>query len=149
MTITPEHNINTVGKFKNIALGFVVILVWIIGIQAFLSLFINIPSFIPNKSTVTVIGLFFGCVWAPLWEELAFRVVPITLAKVISAEAVLPVVFLSSLLFGWGHNHGPVSLLFQGVTGFIISVVYIKNNYCYFSVVGLHAFWNLFCFLFF
>lgn len=149
MALIPESNISLVGKLKNISLAFVVCLIWTIAMQAFLSLFTSMPPFLSHRSTFSVAGLFFGCVWAPIWEELAFRVVPVTIARTLNQEAVLPVVFLSSIIFGWAHNFGPVSLLFQGFMGFAFSVMYIKNNYCYASAVTLHSMWNLFCFLFF
>jgi membrane protease YdiL (CAAX protease family) len=149
MKLTPEINTDLAGKCKNIATGFVVMLICTIGMQAFLSLFMNIPTLIPHRQHLTVVGFFFTCIVAPLWEELAFRVIPITIAKVMNTDTVVPVVLLSSLIFGWGHGSGPMSLLFQGVLGFIFSVVYIKNNYSYLSAVVLHAFWNFFCFLFF
>lgn len=85
----------------------------------------------------------FGVVLAPLWEELAFRYVPVTVAQKINKELVLPVIVLSSILFGWGHGMGPISLLIQGVGGFILSCLYIKNNNSYWSCVLVHALWNV------
>ena len=86
---------------------------------------------------------FMGCIWAPIWEEAAFRLAPITIAKYFGKEFIPPVVIISSVLFGWGHGNGPTSLLIQGVSGLILSGLYIKNNYSYLSSVTAHFIWNL------
>lgn len=85
----------------------------------------------------------FSIIVAPLWEELAFRVAPFKIAKIFGDAALLPVLILSTCLFGWGHGYGPVSLLNQGTTGLIFAMVYLKNGYSYWSSVSLHALWNL------
>ncbi|HEY0751364.1 MAG TPA: CPBP family intramembrane glutamic endopeptidase [Chitinophagaceae bacterium] len=87
-------------------------------------------------------AFFFGVITAPLWEELAFRVIPIGIAKRFGEQYIMPVILLSSIIFGWGHGSGPISLMIQGVGGFILSLVYIKTNYNYWCVVALHAMWN-------
>lgn len=85
---------------------------------------------------------FFRCVWAPIWEEAAYRYAPITLAKNIDEIHIWPIVVIASALFGWQHS-GPSGVLFQGVMGLIFSWVYIRNGYCYWSAVILHATWNI------
>jgi len=96
----------------------------------------------------TKIGLFFfAIIFAPLWEELAWRWFPITLArqlkKHLGIELLWPIVVLSSIHFGWGHGFGPISLLMQGIGGMALSYVYIKNGFSYWSSVTMHALWNL------
>jgi membrane protease YdiL (CAAX protease family) len=81
-----------------------------------------------------------------LWEEMAFRVVPIKVATIINPKLLWPVIFLSSIIFGWGHG-GLHGLMFQGVMGIGFSYVYVKSKYSYLSVVVLHAMWNTFCYL--
>lgn len=143
------EQIGKVDKIKNIATAFVFILIWVVTLQALLSLIVRIPSVIPNTSSVTLRALFFACIVAPLWEEATYRVAPIMIARTLSQQIVFPVVIISSALFGFGHGHGVHSLLFQGMMGFVFCVIYIKNNYCYLSAVTLHAMWNFFCLLFF
>lgn len=96
----------------------------------------------------TKIGaFFFTVILAPLWEELAWRHAPILIArqfkKHLNLDVLWPIVIISSIHFGWGHGHGPISLLMQGVGGFALSYVYIKNGYSYWSSVAAHALWNL------
>ncbi len=125
-------------KIINILIGFTVILVWCTLISHFIGYL--------SSSTIKS-ALFFTCVLAPLWEELAFRVIPITIANTLDTRLLVPVILLSSILFGWGHGQGSISLLLQGVMGVVFSILYIKNNYSYWSVVALHSMWNLFCFI--
>lgn len=77
---------------------------------------------------------------SPVIEELVFRVGPIGLVKD-SPKLILPTIILSSALFGYLHQ-GAISWPVQGVFGFLLSVVYIKNNRSYWSIVLLHAMWN-------
>lgn len=96
----------------------------------------------------TKLGLFFFTViFAPLWEELTWRWFPITVArqfkKHLNVDLLWPIVVVSSINFGWGHGNGPISLLLQGVGGFALSYVYIKNGFSYWSSVAAHALWNL------
>lgn len=94
-------------------------------------------------------AFFFGCVFAPLWEELAFRVIPIQIARGFGDKFLIPVIFLSSLIFGWGHGNGPVSLLIQGVGGLILACTYVKTKYNYWVVVAMHSAWNIWQLFFF
>lgn len=138
----PEKTLK--GKIRNILLIFIIEMFWLAGIQIFLkTLFPNGVDRYPKELAPGVAAtFFFGCIWAPLWEELAFRFAPITLAKHFGKEVIMPVIVLSSVLFGWGHGYGPISLLIQGVGGFLFSILYIKNNFSYWSTVTAHFLWN-------
>jgi hypothetical protein len=85
---------------------------------------------------------FYTIIFAPIWEELAFRYAPITFAKNLGEKYLLPTIVAVSCLFGWGHYNNPESVLLQGVLGFILSCVYIKNGYSYLSSFVLHVLWN-------
>lgn len=101
---------------------------------------------------------FVACILAPLWEEVAFRVVPILWAEIHSLkqkDIVLPgnsvaggksgflfwTCCLSSIIFGLGHG-SIINLLFQGVSGLTFSWLYHKNNDSYWSVFAAHSLWN-------
>lgn len=88
-----------------------------------------------------LVEIFFGDIWAPLWEELAFRWAPITLVKLWKEQALWPIIIISTGIFSWGHGHGPYSVLLQGGTGIILSIVYLRNGY--WSAVLVHALSNL------
>jgi hypothetical protein len=139
---TPSTKIED--KVKNVAAGFLIHLVWVfIIITPFFGWLFSVGQFETPLKAI----FFFSCILAPLWEELAFRVIPITIAKEYGKQYILPVVILSSLIFGWGHGMGPISLLIQGVMGFVMAIVYIKNNYSYWSSVALHSMWNTYIYL--
>lgn len=91
--------------------------------------------------------LFLACVLAPLWEEAVFRYVAITLGQALDyllqkAWLLLPAVCLSSIIFGRAHGSS-LNILFQGVGGFGLCWLYLKNKNSYWSVVSAHALWNL------
>lgn len=146
--LIPTENINWSDKLKNISLGFIVMLVWFVAIRTLLYFFFD-TNIIPIQSREYTPALFFfSCVVAPLWEEAAFRLGPIQIAKTFKPEAMLPAIIISSIVFGWGHGESIRGILVQGVFGFIFSIVYIKNNYSYISSVILHSMWNTFVFSF-
>ena len=126
---------NTADKVQITLAAFLLNMLWLIGIVTFLT-YVNLHE---NWQIPTI---FYACIMAPLWEELAFRVIPISIAKKFGEQFIIPVVLLSTLLFGWGHGNGTNSLLIQGVGGLILSIVYIKTNYNYWCAVALHAAWN-------
>jgi membrane protease YdiL (CAAX protease family) len=127
-------------KFATISTGYTIAILWCYFITLVLN-FLYTPFgqyYNPEPIQHTI---FFTCIFAPLWEELAFRVVPIQLGLKIDPQIVPLVIVLSSLLFGWGHG-GVVNLLIQGVMGLVLSWVYVRNNYSYWSAVILHSLWN-------
>lgn len=144
--LNPEKTV--FGKIRNIGFVFTFNLIWLCAVILLLQKLYpqDIMSFGhgPLDYGDTQLGLFFfACISAPLWEELAFRYAPITIAKNFGEQYLLPVIVISSVLFGWGHGQGPISLMIQGVAGFLFSLLYIKNNYSYVSTVISHFLWNL------
>jgi membrane protease YdiL (CAAX protease family) len=144
--LNPEKTV--FGKIRNIGFVFTINIIWICLILTFLhkidpdSIITVFPQRMDIEDTPTSL-FFFACIVAPIWEEAAFRYAPITIAKNFGEQYLLPVIVISSVLFGWGHGFGPVSLLIQGVAGFLFSLLYIKNNYSYISTVISHFLWNL------
>ncbi len=101
---------------------------------------------------------FLACVLAPLWEEVAFRVFPIFLARKLTPNEPIEwcassgadrgrLSFLfwaccfSSIIFGLMHG-SVINILFQGMGGFLFSWLYLKNNCSYWSAVAAHGLWN-------
>lgn len=137
----------TFNKWRNIALGFFLCVFWVMFIQHIL-LTLYPFSERPPQDVELVPGkylFFITCIVAPIWEELAYRYGPISIAKHFGKELVMPVIVISSATFGWGHGQGAESILRQGVMGFIFSWVYIKNGYSVWSSIILHMSWNVFC----
>ncbi len=99
-----------------------------------------------RDATITLENLIEYVIFTGFWEEMAFRVAPIKIAKIINPELLWPVIFISSIIFGWGHG-GLHGLMFQGVMGLGFSYVYIKTKYSYISVAILHMMWNAFYYL--
>lgn len=87
------------------------------------------------------IDFFLAVIMAPLWEEIVFRKFPLDFVKG-KDHLMISMMLFSSVIFGLGH-YGVPSLLIQGVGGFIIACIYVKNGYSYWSAVALHALWNL------
>lgn len=72
---------------------------------------------------------FFSCIFAPIWEEAAFRYAPIKIAQNAGNQYVMPVIVLSSCTFGWGHGDCIEGVFLQGGLGFIFSFVYLQGGY--------------------
>lgn len=129
-----------ISKLKNIGIAFVFLFIWIL-----------LVIFGMNKlSEHYKLSVFiYGVIIAPIWEELAFRKGPIDFARKLNPDLVIPIVIMSSFLFGWAHGNEIGSILKQGVMGFVFSWVYIKNKYSYWSSVFIHALWNFFVYAWF
>lgn len=127
-------------KVINMAILFAFKFVWVTFIVAFLKGVIFIDA-------ISRPDLFFIVLIGPMVEELQYRWAPITFAKYLGKEYILPIIVLSSIIFGYDHGNGLVSLLIQGVGGFAYCILYIRNNYSYWSCVAVHSTWNLFTFL--
>lgn len=135
-----------VGKFKNILLGMFLCIAWIALVISVQTFFDPVPK-AQYELTLPIIlqYIFWSCMMAPLTEELIFRHAPLKIASLVSKEAVLPVILASSVIFGICHHHGYLSVIKQGVLGFVFACVYIKNGYSYWSSITLHSMWNLYC----
>ena len=86
------------------------------------------------------------CLLAPIWEELFFRFVPIKLCKKFKLDKsiVWTIVIGTSIYFGNGHP-SMVGVFAQGMLGFLLSWLYIKNNSLILNIL-CHFLWNFFCF---
>ncbi len=88
----------------------------------------------------------FMCLLAPLWEELAFRHAPFLIVEQLKSklkvDITIPCIILTSVLFGWGHGNGVISLLIQGIGGFFLSMVYLRSRLKYWGSVTMHFVWN-------
>jgi membrane protease YdiL (CAAX protease family) len=138
---TPETTL--FGKIRNILAGFTLNVLYTAIIASLLKvLFATEPiaQYGYRFAHEGLILFFFSVILAPLWEELAFRVLPLHFTRN-NPKLLVPLVLLSSLIFGILHG-GPLSILIQGVSGFIMACVYIKNGYSYISSVIYHMLWN-------
>jgi membrane protease YdiL (CAAX protease family) len=149
---TPETKL--FNKIANIALGFIFLMIWTwlvlkfykwlfttegytLGIDLFDQFFVK-----PKFKHQFAIDFFFGCLIAPLIEEVLFRHLPLQIIKATGKDRLLiPTILFTSIVFGLMHQ-GSISILIQGVAGFIMSVLYLRNNYSYWSSVCLHFLWN-------
>ena len=111
---------------------------------------------VQSNYTVEVMTKFFNfnipakfltaCFLAPLWEESVFRYAPIRFAQFCDTLVgkpwmLLPIVFMSSIIFGILHG-SVINIIFQGVGGLMLCWIYLKNGNSYWSVVIAHAVWN-------
>ena len=107
------------------------------------------PKAYPTPASVLKI-LLFGCVFAPLVEELLYRVGPIQAAKRLNPKLIVPTIIVVSIIFGQDHTHITGSpqfhVMVQGLCGVLYSILYIKSNYSYLTVVGAHSLWNIYAY---
>jgi len=81
---------------------------------------------------------FQALIWAPFFEELLYRVLPLSLAaawdKGDGRLIRFTMIAFCGVLFGLGHG-SVVSILFQGVLGYMLARLFVKN---YTSMVGAY-----------
>lgn len=99
------------------------------------------PEYADEVVETPLHNIFYTLIFAPLWEELAYRYGPIEVAKKLGKETLLPIIAMSSCIFGWGHYNNPESVFLQGSIGFILSVVYIRNGLLW--SMALHSLYNI------
>lgn len=122
------------GKVSLIGNAFLFLLIYTMLFQRFFS------KYFVAGTIFTSVTFIRACVIAPLWEEIAFRYVPMKLA---GEKYMLPVMVGSSIYFGLQHG-GIENIFIQGVAGMVLCCVYIKSNYSIWVNMTLHALWNAF-----
>ena len=88
----------------------------------------------------------YACVFAPIFEEIIFRWIPITFLMLMMGKKFENVKWhiaaLLAIVFGAAH-YGYFSIYIQGVFGFFVTYVYYNNRkYMYLSGVIMHMAWN-------
>jgi membrane protease YdiL (CAAX protease family) len=92
--------------------------------------------------------LLYACVFAPIFEEVIFRWLPITLfALAINNRTNYKKLYwyvaaIISIVFAVAH-YGYFSIFIQGILGMGLCYLYYKNRYGYISAVICHALWNI------
>jgi membrane protease YdiL (CAAX protease family) len=104
------------------------------------------------------LSFFMAIVFAPLVEEVLFRMLPLSFGQVLTK--LLPkrlaveygdnlmralVIGVCGIGFGFAHGH-PINVFIQGFVGFMLGVLYLRNASSqftsYFSCVAVHAAYN-------
>lgn len=134
------------GKLLNILAAFSFVIIWYFAYGYTISYLWDLSSIfgVQNRNPSVYFGYFTSLIQAPIVEELIFRYAPLQLVK--KTNKVLPMMILSSALFGWLHG-GFINVMFQGVFGFAFAWVYVSNNYSYWSAVTIHSMSNMFMIL--
>jgi len=96
-----------------------------------------------NNSTSSWEVLVSGLIFAPLLEEVMYRLVPFKILQntQIFKENTWWFVILSAIIFGYGHG-SILNIYIQGVAGFFFTWAYIKNGMSYWSAVATHFLYN-------
>lgn len=128
------------GKIRNIFAGYTIVLLWVSLITVLLEVVFTTNQCAYRYSSPFIVEVFLVVILAPLWEELVFRALPLTFIKDYP-KLLIPVMVFTSIIFGLLHGE-PINILIQGVMGFVMASVYIKNGYSYWSSVAIHALWN-------
>jgi membrane protease YdiL (CAAX protease family) len=135
-------------KIKNITIGYVAFVLWSFFIAWFMAKLVGQPVYGDNDTDKSILEISMTCIIAPLWEELYYRKLPLTLGKYLDkqfnagGELLMVAAIFSSIEFGFAHDGGIFSLFMQGVLGMVLCWVYIQNKYSYWSSVAVHAMWN-------
>ena len=122
---------------KNIATAFVFKLAWY-------SLMMSFVRFLATDQVGEVpveLEFFMACIWAPIWEETVFRLGPLKLAEALGEKTLVPIIIISSAVFGWLHGNGPFSVMLQGVSGVVYCLLFLKHGNIW-SCMILHSMWN-------
>lgn len=131
-------------KVANVVVGFGVSYLWVV-LLSLLFKSLGVYSSVGAPANLAVMFLM-SVVIAPIWEEAVFRVSLVGLTEHLPSQFLMPIMIASSCLFGWLHG-GVMNVFFQGIVGFVIACVYVKNGYCYKSAVAVHALYNLIWFV--
>lgn len=91
-------------------------------------------------------AIFMALVFAPVFEEAVFRMLPLTFVRGKSPDKVRAVqIVICGILFGIIHGH-PVNIFIQGFVGYMLGRLYVKNANSqftsYVSCVFVHAAYN-------
>lgn len=124
-----------IDKIKNLVFCFVIMFLWVHGIIAFLN-YLNTPFQLTPQ-----VSFFLSCIVTPIWEECYYRLAPLTAASILHKKLVAPAVIFTSLWFGVDHGQGSVSILVQGVGGFALAWLYLKNRSIVWPIL-FHMAWN-------
>jgi membrane protease YdiL (CAAX protease family) len=106
-----------------------------------------VPGFASTLQASLGLQLFLAVLMAPIFEEIIFRLLPLTLVKRSHPEVILAVQLgVCGVIFGWVHG-SPINILIQGVGGFMLGRLYMKNNSSMLAAWGstalVHAMYNL------
>jgi len=91
-------------------------------------------------------AIFMGLVFAPVFEEMVFRMLPLTFVIGQSPEKQRAVqLAICGVLFGIAHG-SPMNVFIQGFVGYMLGRLYVKNHNsqfaAYISCVFVHAAYN-------
>jgi membrane protease YdiL (CAAX protease family) len=146
----PKFNDQKESFLKNIfaALGFFI--VWIVALDLLWSFIpqYNIfgelatkDHFVIHKEYLEVFVK--SCIFAPIWEEAVFRMLPFQILKKFNLVDSLGIYIAvaSSAIFGYIHGDS-FNVFAQGVIGLGFCWLYVRSNYSYKSIVIAHSVFN-------
>lgn len=88
-------------------------------------------------------NLFMAVIIAPVTEEILFRWLPVRFADQAPRRLFVPIIVLSQFIFGYIHGAGGLSLMIQGLGGFLMCWLYIRNGRNLWWTISYHMLWNL------
>lgn len=135
-----KQDVGIFKKVRNVLLAFMFILAWSYTVDGVIEKVTG--EVVGNGARPTPYYLLFVCLLGPLVEEATYRYAPIEIAKERGIKKLLPIIVLSSIVFGLAHGYGMISILMQGVMGFVFSIVYIRNGDSFLSSFATHSLWN-------
>lgn len=131
-------------KVGNVVQAWASAFLLVVGINLLIGYIFAQPFHPIQKDIISFSRFLYACVVAPFAEELIFRHLPLQIASRYKNFDQIKwyLVGVLAVIFGWLHG-SYFNVLVQGVVGFFMGWVYIKNKMSYLSAVGAHFLWNL------
>ena len=105
------------------------------------------PEFAVVVQGSIFLRIFLILIFAPVFEEIVFRLFPLTLVQRSRPEVIFAVqLAICGVIFGYMHG-SPLNVFIQGVLGFMLGRLYIANSSSmrasWGSCAAVHAMYNL------
>lgn len=86
---------------------------------------------------------FVTVILAPITEEIIFRWFPLKVADALPRKLFIPFLVFSQFIFGYAHGLGPIQIMIQGLGGFGMMWLYVRNGRHLGWTISYHILWNL------
>lgn len=136
----------TINKLRNVFIAYGILMVWLVIITTiYRELFaqdFEMQLFVPAYKHPNWVNIFYYLFIPPIFEEILFRKFPLDIIKSTKKyDLLLPTMLFTSTVFGLVHGDAS-NILIQGVGGFILACLYVKNGFSWWSSALLHFLWN-------
>lgn len=140
-------------KLRNVLITWIIVMAWLYLItKGYNWLFatedgrsyLNMGQFFfePQYNHPILINVFYYLIIPPIFEEFLFRKYPLDIVKSYKKyDLLIPTIIFTSIIFGLMHGDA-TKILLQGVGGFFLACLYVKNGFSWWSSALVHFLWN-------